>query len=109
MGKSRINSLEGKTFEIRAYGKSYKVVISVDHYRLTKAAAIQLNMVEDGEPWCTLTCNIPGTVLADNEILVKTWSENEETAKCALASGLFRDTRKRVSTGFVQAQIWEVL
>lgn len=109
MGKRDVEALAGKILKVSAFGTAYTTVFTVDRYRLTNAPAIELVMVDDGELFCTLTCNIPGTILADNEILVKTWSENEEVAECALASGLFKDTGKRVSTGFVQAQIWEVL
>lgn len=102
-------SLEGKELVVHAFGYSYTTLFTVCKYRENGRAAVELTMKDDGEPFCTLTCNLNHVPLEDREILVKTWSENEETSQCALASGLFRDTGKRTSTGFVQAQIWEVL
>lgn len=66
---------------------------------------------EDGcpSPWGCLTVNIPGTDLASNEVLVKTWSENEQFRGPALASGLFADTGRRIRTGFVAAEVWRLL
>jgi hypothetical protein len=56
-----------------------------------------------------LTVNIPEADLEPGEILVKTWSENESLAAAALASGHFRDTGKRVKTGWCEAEVWEVI
>ena len=61
---------------------------------------------QDGEPWTTLTTNIPGTVLADDEVLIKTYSENEELRQPALDTGLFLDTGRRVQAGFAEAEVW---
>ena len=59
-----------------------------------------------GEPVGMLTVNIPSAELEDGEFLVKTWSENEDLAGGALASGRFVDTGRRVPTGHVEAQVW---
>lgn len=63
-------------------------------------------MMPDGERLATLTVNMPEVALAAGEFLVKTWSENEQIAADALASGLFVDTGKRVPAGYCEAQIW---
>ncbi len=44
-------------------------------------------------------------LLGDGEFFAKTWSENEEIAADALASGIFRDTG-RTSGDIVNAPIW---
>lgn len=72
------------------------------------AKAIEL-LDSNEEPYTRLTTNIPGTPLKENEILVKTWSENEEVADSALKSGIFRDTGKRVRSGWVEAQVWQMI
>lgn len=46
--------------------------------------------------------------LAPGEFLAKVWSENEEIATCALKSGLFTDTGRRVPMGHVEAQVWRI-
>lgn len=55
-----------------------------------------------------LTVSVEGAELGVHEILVKTWSENEEIAKDMLNSGWFEDTGRRVKTGYVEAQVWRV-
>tara|TARA_Y100000310_G_scaffold277750_1_gene295740 strand:- start:955 stop:1278 length:324 start_codon:yes stop_codon:yes gene_type:complete len=68
-----------------------------------------INAYRDDEhgPWGTLTVNVAGwTAKDENEILVKTWSENESWTSDILLHGPFEDTGRRVPTGFVQAQVW---
>jgi hypothetical protein len=65
---------------------------------------------EDGSPYGVLTINIPEVDLEEDEILVKTWSENTPMADTILHStGLFKDTGKRVPSGMVDAEIWKIL
>ena len=62
---------------------------------------------ESGEEIATLSVNMPecSHLLDDGEFFAKTWSENEEIAEDALASGIFRDTGRR-SDNIVNAPIW---
>lgn len=55
-----------------------------------------------------LTVNLPNEELGDREIFVKSWSENKEFAECAMKTGLFVDTGRRVPTGFVEAEVWRL-
>jgi len=84
-----------------------KVVVT--KYSICDRAAIQITS-EYGEPYGTLTVNIPECPLQEEkgEILVKTWSENEHFSKKMMETGMFEDTGKRWGTGFVEAQIWRV-
>jgi len=63
---------------------------------------------EDGEPYATFSCNLAeqASSLAPNEFFAKTYNENESLVAPMLNSGLFTDTGKRVSTGFVEAPLW---
>ncbi len=93
---------------IKAYGENLRLVL--DSY---KGGARAIRVVHDDEelgeePYGVLTVNLPGTALGEDEILVKTWSENEPFRAPALASGLFEDTGRRVPTGFVAAEIWRL-
>jgi hypothetical protein len=63
-------------------------------------------MDDEEDEWATITTNIVGLALESGEFPVKTWSENEILREPLLASGLFVDTGKRVSTGFVEAELW---
>lgn len=60
-----------------------------------------------GEPMSVLTVNLPDAELKDDEFAIKNWSENERTAKAAIESGIYEDTGKRISTGFVEAPVWK--
>ena len=102
-----INKLKGKTLCVEMSNRFYKTTFYTDVYVQTLTNMIGLRL-DNGEPFAVLTCCIPGVELEENEILVKTWSENEAVAKAALDSGLFEDTGKRISTGFVSAQVWRV-
>jgi hypothetical protein len=63
---------------------------------------------EEGDNFATLTTNLVDQDLADGEIFVKTWSENEDAAAGALESGLFKDTGRRVPTGYIEASVWTI-
>lgn len=58
-----------------------------------------------GEPMAALSCNLPHCSLDEDEFLAKTWSENEPIA--AACKHLFIDTGKRISTGYVEAEVWK--
>ncbi|AQH05527.1 hypothetical protein A9R05_41605 (plasmid) [Burkholderia sp. KK1] len=68
--------------------------------------AIQLDDSETGDPYLTISVNVPHAEIADGEILVKTWAENESLRGPLLASGLFVDTGKRVRSSFAEAEVW---
>lgn len=56
----------------------------------------------------TLTVNLPDAKLNDDEFAVKVWSENDGISQDAFKSGLFIDTGKRISTGYVIAPVWKL-
>lgn len=68
---------------------------------------LAITYISAGGPFAKLTVNIPEVDLADDEILVKTWSENKNISEVALKSGLFTDTGRRIPCGFCEAQIWK--
>jgi|SRR5579871_882834 len=70
--------------------------------------AVQLISESDGEDIATLSINLPEYAhqLSVNEFFVKTYSENEEIAREALASGVVQDTGARFQTGMGPVSIW---
>jgi len=46
--------------------------------------------------------------LADNEILVKAYNENDFLRDPLLASGYFEDTQRRQDAGFADLEVWRV-
>lgn len=55
-----------------------------------------------------VTVAISGVELGEDEVTVKTYSENLSWVPQLLKSGLFTDTGKRVTIGYAQAEIWKV-
>jgi hypothetical protein len=80
-------------------------------YQSGGALAVMLSNSTTEEAISTLSVNLPDAdyELAPGEFFAKTWSENEDIAKLALASGLFEDTGRRVPTGWVEAQVWKII
>ena len=66
---------------------------------------------EFGSPLSKLSVNMPDSayLLNENQFFAKTYSENEEIAQDALASGLFRQTNTIVKNGWVSCPVWEIL
>lgn len=63
---------------------------------------------ESGSRYLVLSVNVPGTQLAHDEVLIKTWAENKDVAAAVLATGLFADTGRRIPSGFAEAQVWKL-
>jgi len=95
-----------KIGEITAFDT--KLALKTTQYTHSKQRALLLEDAVTGEPWATVTTNIFGAELADNEICVKTWSENEPFREPLLATGLFEDTGRRIPTGNAEAEVWRI-
>lgn len=93
-------------FSTRHFGTA-NVVTST--YEDSGKMAVEL-VDDDGESIAVLSVNIPTSIsmLGEKEFFARTWSENEEIAEDALASGIFRDTG-RTSDGFLKAKIWTLI
>jgi len=93
----------GLSFLTRHFGTA---TVITSGYQNGGRLAVEL-VDEHGESIAMLSVNIPESshMLGENEFYAKTWSENEEIAEDALASGIFRETG-RTSGGFLKAKIW---
>jgi hypothetical protein len=91
------------SFNTRYFGRA---VVVKDTYQNGDKLSVEL-IDEGGELIAVLSVNIPefSHLLGENEFFVKTWSENQEIAEDALASGIFRNTGRK-SDGFLDARIW---
>ena len=98
-----IQDLQGKTMKFGGEDLTFHI----SHYIEGGDTAVVL-ATETGEMHAVLTVNIEDTLLKEDEILVKTWSENEDIARACLETGFFEDTGLLVPTGFVTASIWKV-
>lgn len=101
-------SNQTEPMEIDFYGEAVQVVaVHSGRYAADDTPVVDLLDPINGEPWGTLTvcCPNSGVVLADNEIAVKTWSENEPY-RALLDTPHFADTQKRFQAGFAHVEIW---
>lgn len=59
-----------------------------------------------GEPYATITVNMPEIPLDEGEFIVKTWTENKPITDFLRNSEFFVDTGKRM--GFQEAEVWKL-
>jgi hypothetical protein len=62
-----------------------------------------------GEPYATLTINMPDERVGKDEFIIKNYSENEDLALSMFFRGIFIDTGRRIPTGFVIVPVWKLL
>lgn len=60
---------------------------------------------QSGSPLCRATINMPGEKLADDEVVLKNYSENEGLLECMIDHGLVEDTGRRVTLDYCEAAI----
>lgn len=101
------------TFTSKRWGK---VRVLRASYGANGPMAIVLQMA-DGEPLATLSvnmyrpeCSHDSAALPQDCFYVKQWSENEQIATEALASGLFkqRNDLPVAASGYVTAPVWQI-
>ncbi len=74
---------------------SYKKIMLVD--KLT------------GEPIAVATKIVPGTEIQDDEVLIKSYSENEGMLSALAMAGIVEPTGRRVASGFVELDVCKLL
>lgn len=89
--------------------KGYTLSIEMTRYAGNDRPAIQVIDMEDGCPYCMATVNMPDMDLADNEVAIKNWSENEGILECLQANGVIGPTKRRMPTGFVYVDVVDLL
>lgn len=88
------------------FGETTEVELVVNSYQAGGRPAI-IAMCEDGV-YGVVTVNEPKTVLAEDEILVKTWTESVWVPQLLeQLPHVFKDTGRRVPMGCAHAQIWK--
>ena len=68
--------------------KEWKCVVNSGYYQEGHRKAIELIEEETGEPIATATVNLPNYPLAENEIFVKNYSENEGMVLALAKAGI---------------------
>ena len=96
-------------FQLDVLGESLTLILMAGRYRGGRLAIESYEL--SGEPWGVLTVNLPeARDLAADEIIVKTWSENEIWVPQLLTvlPHVFEDTGRRIPAGYTQAQVWKL-
>ncbi len=99
-----MNNTTTVSFSTASFGK---VTARFESY--TNGGTMAVEIYDEEDDFVTmLSVNLPEfqSELASNEFFAKIWSENEEIARDALASGVFKDTGRRV--GFINAPVWKL-
>jgi len=86
--------------------KTYNVWLEQHKYANGRTALVLMD--EEGQVACA-TVNLPEHDLQLGEILVKTWSENDEMLNFLLNNNIVSDTGRDVPTGYVKARVCKLL
>lgn len=89
-----------KVFTLTAHGQSHQVTVKLEKYTNDRIA-IQINSYEDKSPYAVATVNLPDVLLADNEVLIKDYSENEGMLDFLTKHNIVTPTQNGVQSGFV--------
>lgn len=86
--------------------KVFGIEVTIVKTRYSANDALAVELIDADGPFCMLSTNLIAEQLAEGEFAVKNWSENEDVAKAALASGHFIDTGRRTRSCELEAPIW---
>jgi hypothetical protein len=82
--------------------KDWICEVQIRQYKNDRVA-LELIDAEDGMSVATASVNIPEASLKDDEILIKSWSENEGMTNVLIKAGIIGPAIGQVPTGFVHA------
>jgi hypothetical protein len=89
-----------KVFKLTAHEQTYSVTVKLGKYANGRTL-IQILDFEDGSLYATATVNIDDVLLADNEVLIKDYSENEGMLDFLTKNNIVTPTPNGVQSGFV--------
>lgn len=70
--------------------------------------ALQL-VTSDGEEFTDATIYLRDVKLSENEVIIKSYSENEGLLEILVAAGIVKETGRVAHSGFITASICELL
>ena len=82
--------------------KGYEVILMTNEYNNGRLA-LQLIDAEEYLPFATCTVNIPEEDLAEDEVFIKNWSENQGMLGWLQDQNLIEEVVGEVRTGFTTA------
>lgn len=89
-----------KIFKLTAHGHNYNVIVKIGKYSNGRTA-IHLDDINDGFPYATATVNIDDVLLADDEVLIKDYSENKGMLDFLIKNNIVTPTPNGVQSGFL--------
>ena len=89
-----------KVFKLTAHGQSYNVTVKLGKYSNGRVA-IHLDDANEGYPYATASVNVDHVLLADDEVLIKDYSENEGMLDFLVKNNIVTPTPNGVQSGFV--------
>ncbi len=78
-------------------------------YSTTGRTALHLIDIVDGSPVATATVNIPEVELANDEVIIKDYSENQGMLDVLLENNIVGQPIRWVSSGFVKLPVCQLL
>ena len=85
----------------------YECVAAEERYAASVGGRVRIQLYDryDGGPVATATVNIPEVDLAEDEVLIKDWSENVGMMDALRSAGIAHDTGRRDDAGHVPANV----
>jgi hypothetical protein len=69
---------------------------------------VALRLVDEEGPVATATVNLPNVPLGKNQVLIKSYGENEGMLEALVAAGVVKPTGQTVRSGFVEVPVCEL-
>lgn len=80
----------------------------IKHQYANGRTALELVDSEDGDRVATATLNLPNEPLADDEVIIKTHSENQTMLETLVNAGIVEPTGRVCVSGFITAPVCRV-
>ena len=88
--------------------KEWLCDVHIESYA-NKRKAICLTDAEDGSPIATASINVPDADIADDEVIVKDYSENKGMLDALVDAGVVSPPTGHVNSGFITAPVCKLL
>ena len=83
--------------------------INISKYRNNDRTAIELTELGTGEPVAIATVNIPEENIEADEVIIKSYSENQGMYEALLTSGFISPSIRTIKSGWVLLHICKLL
>ncbi len=88
--------------------KGFTCNVNVTTYQDGNPAILLVDST-DGSPVATASVNVPDSLLDDDMLFIKDWSENSGILQVLVEAGIVEDTGRTFPTGFCEANLCRLL